>query len=269
MPPADLPPPMASRYALNTIFDQAQVIVSLDADFLGPTAPNARHNAHAFAQRRRLSSPSDAMSRLYVVESTYSTTGSLADHRQRRTATAITVFANSLAAELGVLEAGAGEADPAAQAVAQDLLNAGTAGLVLAGEHQPAAVHALCAAINSRLGAIGNTVTLFDPGPPLATLALPSLVDEMDAGTVDVLLMLGVNPAYDAPPSLNFGSALTRVGTSIPRGTAPGRNRADIYLARSRSALPGSLGRRPCLRWYAVRRAAAHCAALRGRQEPD
>ena len=199
-------------------FDQASVIVSLDADFLGPTARDSRYAGASFARARRLSGPQDEMSRLYVLESAYSTTGSLADHRYRRAATDIGMFANSLAAALGALDPAFAVSDDAAEAIAADLRQAGSGALVLAGEHQPPEVHALCAAMNSTLGAVGTTVTLYDTGTPADDVDLATLTGEMQAGNVDALLMLGVNPVYDAPPDLDFASALSRVGESIHVG---------------------------------------------------
>ena len=83
-------------------FDQADVIVSLDANFLGPAACNSRHNTHTFAQSRRLHNGKDTMSRLYVAESTYSVTGLMADHRRRMTSGDISRLADRLATALGL-----------------------------------------------------------------------------------------------------------------------------------------------------------------------
>jgi len=199
-------------------FDQAQVIVSLDADFVGPTARNSSHATASFAKGRRLSDPSDEMSRLYAIESTYSITGAMADHRYRKTARDIGAFASSLAAELGVLGDEFAEPDETARIIADDLRRAGAQGVVLAGEHQPAEVHALCAAMNAQIGSIGTAVTLFDTGAQDTEADLGALAAEMQAGEVDLLLMLDVNPVYDAPPAMNFAEALTRVGDSVHVG---------------------------------------------------
>ena len=202
-------------------FAQSRVIVSLDADFLGPTARNFAHATHTFAEGRRLASAEEDISRLYVVESAYSVTGAMADHRRRMTSSRVATLAADLAARLGLDAPGDGGSDPLVAAMADDLLAAGPQGLILAGAAQPAEVHALCAAINSRLGSIGASVQLLDTGEePRSTQAdtLASLVQDMRDGRVDVLLMLGVNPVYDAPGSLNFAGALANVGESIHVG---------------------------------------------------
>ena len=199
-------------------FDQAQVIVSLDSDFLGPTARNGSYSGSSFAESRRLSSGSSDMSRLYVLESTYSTTGAMADHRYRMQASSFGSLANSIASELGVIGDEFASPNETARIIAADLRRAGAQGLIVAGDHLPAEVHALCAAMNSQLGAIGSTVTLLDTEVPHTEADLAAITQEMQSGEVDVLLMLDVNPVYDAPPELNFAEALKRVGDSIHVG---------------------------------------------------
>ncbi len=206
-------------------FDQAQAIVSLDADFLGSADANEVHNSRTFAQSRR--PESGQMSRLYVVESTHSTTGSAADHRLRMRASEISAFAAALAARLGV---GAGAGAPVnlvgkqqqhLDAMVEDLRRAGGRGVVLAGQTQPPEIHALALAINSALGSIGTAVVLYDTGvepkrPQGEEMA--ELVAAMRAGAVQNLLVLGANPVYDAPAELGFAEALRSVRNAIHVG---------------------------------------------------
>jgi MoCo/4Fe-4S cofactor protein with predicted Tat translocation signal len=206
-------------------FSQASVIVSLDADFLSATEPNMVRNAREFANSRRLENQNDTMSRLYVVESQTTMTGGQADHRFRLRASEIGEFAAALAGHLGA-EAGAGAgapfaADPFVVELARDLRQAGSTGMVLAGPSQPAEVHALCMAINQSLGSIGGAVQLLDTGddvPPARSEDFLALVNDMRAGNVDVLLMFGVNPVYDAPADYEFAQALQAVRTSVHVG---------------------------------------------------
>src|SRR5258708_32212584 len=67
--------PVETTYKL----DAADVIVSLDADFLSAGFPGTTRYARDFAKRRH--PDSGKMNRLYVVESTPSATGAKADHR--------------------------------------------------------------------------------------------------------------------------------------------------------------------------------------------
>ncbi len=206
-------------------FDQAQVILSLDADFLGPLNPNNTHDARTYADGRRVMSTSDTMSRLYVVESAFSGTGGMADHRLRLKPSQIGAFAAALAARLGLSEAasaGSAFADhPWIAALADDLRAHQGQGIVLSGSGQPAAVHALCAAINQTLGNIGTTVQLLNTGEAQRQPqdeALAALAQSMSAGQVDTLLMIGVNPVYNAPAGLNFAQALGQVPNTIHLG---------------------------------------------------
>jgi molybdopterin-containing oxidoreductase family iron-sulfur binding subunit len=227
--------PVRPRYR----FSNARVIVSLDADFLGPTARNMVQNTREFAASRRLSTPSDTMSRLFVVESAFSITGGMADNRKRLRSSDIPAFAAALASRLGVGSGGASFAnDPFVSAIVADLQQAGGQGVVLAGPTQPPEVHALCAAINSRLGSIGTTVEMLDTGEAPATrfsTALRTLVNDMNNGNVDVLLTLGCNPVYDAPADLGFATAMQGVGTTIHLGS-----HFDETAAVSRWHLPQS-----------------------------
>ena len=203
--------PVETRYDLS----KADVIVSLDADFLYAGFPGSTRYTRDFAARRN---PDANMNRLYVVESTPSSTGMKADHRLPVRAIDIELLARDLAARLGVGGAKAGEGGPEATwparfptAAARDLKTHRGAGVVIAGDHQPPAVHAIAHAINQALGNVGQTVFYTDPvdaNPANRNESLHELVEDMRAGKVDLLLILGGNPAYDAPAELEFASAL-------------------------------------------------------------
>ncbi len=204
-------------------FSQAHVIVSLDADFLGPTARNFASATHSFAQGRKLSSADASMSRLYVAESTFSVTGAMADHRKRMRSADVGAFAHELAGRLGAATGAGGQFSDDAffESLLADLLEAGSRGVVLAGETQPPEVHALCAAINASLGSVGTVLRLLDTGEePEAPqgAALQDLANDMRAGAVDAALMLGVNPAYDAPVGADFAGAMAEVSETIHVG---------------------------------------------------
>lgn len=219
----------ASRAAYGRVlrplydFSQADVIVSLDADFMGGGDVNQAMHARTFAQGRR---PENAtMSRFYAVESAFTTTGAQADHRLRLKPSLVAAFASALAARLGVAGAAAGAAlDAKAQrfldALAADL--AGKRAVFVAGEAMPAYVHGLALALTARAGGMGGALRLVDAGEteaePQAT-AFANLVRDMKAGQVPTLLLLGVNPVYDAPAAYGFADALKAVRTSIHVGT--------------------------------------------------
>lgn len=208
---------------VNTVyhFDQADVVVSLDADFLC-SGPGALRYAHDFSAKRRVTGPQSAMNRLYVVESTPTSTGAMADHRLPLRASEVEAFARALAEGLG-FKTGAAAAParvPAdwIPALVRDLEKHRGACIVMAGEQQPPIVHALAHAMNDVLASVGKTVTYTSPvevNPVNQTASLRELVADIQAGQVDTLVILGVNPVYSAPVDLHFAEHLLRVRARI------------------------------------------------------
>jgi MoCo/4Fe-4S cofactor protein with predicted Tat translocation signal len=197
----------------------ADVIVSLDADFLsGSHFPNFLKLARDYVSRRKLDGPQNAnLSRMYVVESQTTTTGGKADHRLAMRASDIEQFASALAGALGA--GGGGNVPQNARklfdALVKDLQAAGGRSVIIPGEQQPASVHVLAAAINGALGNVGKTVAYTDPVEMVPTehvAGIRELTADMNAGRVNMLLMIGVNPVFNAPIDLNFEVALNKVG---------------------------------------------------------
>jgi molybdopterin-containing oxidoreductase family iron-sulfur binding subunit len=224
--------------AVHYDFLNADVILSLDADFLGEGPGHARY-CRDFASRRRVRDKipagaekeyvtADGMSRLYAVECMPTQTGSVADHRLPLLAGQVEAFARAVAAGLGVAGAPAvGNLPEAAQKwvgpLVKDLQRAGARAVVVAGDHQPASVHALAHAINSRLGSIGTAAHVTAPveaRPEGKVSDLATLVKEMAGEQVDALLILGgTNPAYTAPVDMDFAAALAKVKFKFHLGT--------------------------------------------------
>jgi molybdopterin-containing oxidoreductase family iron-sulfur binding subunit len=215
----------AARYD----FTKADVIVSLDADFL-LWGPGRLRYAREFVERRRVrvgpGTPEEqkagagkaTMNRLYVVECAPSITGAKADHRLPRRAHDVDNVARALAAALGVPGVQGRVKDEAARwvdALAEDLRDRGPGkSLVLAGDGQPPAVHALAHALNERLGNFGKTVYFGRPPearPTNQTRELEKLVEDMENGQVQMLAVLGGNPAFTAPADLKFQLALEKM----------------------------------------------------------
>jgi len=202
-------------------FDKARVVVSLGADVLG-SGPGCVRYARDFANGRRVRKAKAEMNRLYVAETAPSPTGAVADHRLPARASQIDAIARALhGAITGTGEAsGAGspDIDKWVAAAAKDLAANRGAGVVVAGDQQPAAVHALAHAMNAALANAGTTVVYTDPVEPVATDQLQSLrelVDDMNGGRVDLLIILGGNPVYTAPADLKFAEALKKVPTRV------------------------------------------------------
>jgi molybdopterin-containing oxidoreductase family iron-sulfur binding subunit len=206
--------------------DRADVLVALDADFLGCGAGSLRY-ARQFASRRRPEEP-DRMNRLYAIETMPTSTGSRADHRLALKPSEIEIVARQLAAAVGVGGAAAaasalgGAAAQTAprfiEALARDLQAHRGTSLVVAGESQPPVVHALAHAINASLGNVGQTVVYIEPveaAPVDEVQGLQELVGEMTAGSVDILIIAGGNPVYTAPADLDFAAALAKVPMAV------------------------------------------------------
>ena len=212
-------------------FTRADVVVSLDADFLSAeNAANLRY-ARQFASRRRLDAEPDRLNRLYVAEPTPSVTGLSADHKIPMKASYIESFARAIASGVGA-GAGAGQGGSAlgapegtqqyVDAIVQDLNAHRGSSIVIAGEAQPASVHALAHQINQALGNVGATITYVPPAevvPSEQLAALRELVGDMNAGRVQMLLIVGEsNPVQTAPADLNFADAMSKVQTRFHSG---------------------------------------------------
>ncbi|HET9223362.1 MAG TPA: TAT-variant-translocated molybdopterin oxidoreductase [Roseiflexaceae bacterium] len=198
-------------------FDQANVILSLDANFLQEAAGRVRY-ARDFIAGRLLREGRTTMNRLYVVESTPTITGAMADNRLPLKASQIDGFARAVAQGVGVASASgaapAGVPENWIAALVADLQANRGRSLVIAGDGQPPAVHALAYAINAALGNAGATVVYSAPvaASPADQLAgLSQLTQEMAAGQVQALIILGGNPVYTAPADIAFADALKSV----------------------------------------------------------
>src|SRR3954453_4752190 len=195
-------------------FENADVILSLDSDFLTPAEnPSFLRDSLAFAKRRKAEN-GDKMNRMYVVESSATTTGGKADHRLPLRGADIENFARSIAGKVG---AGSGGntfgKDAWVNALASDLQAHRGTSIVLAGRHQSAAVHSLAFAMNQALGNVGKTITYsesveYSPANHQGDIAsLRDLVKDIDSGKVNILVFVGTNPVFNAPADLAFDEA--------------------------------------------------------------
>jgi len=215
--------------------DEADVIVSLDADFLsGATYPGSHKLIRDYAKRRKLADGDKTLNRLYAIESTPTTTGMKAEHRLGLRASEIPAFAAALASAVGA----AGISAPAYNwtpeqakylaALAKDLkANAGKS-VVIPGLYQNPSVAASAMAINDALGNVGKTVkaSVESEGKPFASPDqigdFKALVADLNAGKVDWLIILNSNPVYDAPADLDFKTALGKAKMSVHLGSHVG-----------------------------------------------
>src|SRR6202049_4775696 len=192
---------------VNTVYrvDQADVIVTLDSDFL-TSGPGCIRYAREFSRQRRVEGPESKMNRLYAVESTPTNTGAMADHRLRLKASEVEGFARLLAREIGLSTVATPAAAPNIPAswipaLVRDLKQHPGATLIVAGDQQPAIVHALAYAMNQALGNIDKTVYFTPPlevSPTNQWDSIGQLAADIRAGSVTTLLILESNPVYDA-----------------------------------------------------------------------
>jgi MoCo/4Fe-4S cofactor protein with predicted Tat translocation signal len=194
-------------------FDRAEIIFSIGADFLS-SGPASLIQQRDFAEPRRVTDRPRVMSRLYVVESTPSLTGAMADHRIPLGPDGIADLLREIRA---ALEPNGTNPSPAldkfVSALVGDLRQYAGKSLVIAGGQEAPMVQEFARWCNELLGNVNVTV---DYSPPdLGRSDLGELVKEINAGSVETLLIIGGNPVYDAPADVEFARALTKVPNSI------------------------------------------------------
>lgn len=208
-------------------FDRADVVVSLDADFLGPGIAQQAY-AQGFAAKRSVSTKSGSKSfnRLYVIESSVSITGSVADHRLALTPSKIMGFLQALAHKLGIA---LHEKPPSwtdayqrqVEVIAHDLLANASRSIVIAGELQHAGLNALVHVINERLSNHGRTIEFILPpeaNPVNQTSSFKELLADLEGNQVETLIILGTNPVYASPKSFGFNQHLAKAKLKIHLG---------------------------------------------------
>ncbi len=203
-------------------FKKADVVVSFNSDFL-TELPGSLRYARDFTLRRQViagtgldkNASALPLNRLYVIESTPTSTGTVADHRIPKKPSEIPALVAALAAKLGievpqgVFAALKPNEEPLIAALAEDLKANPSKTIVVAGPDQPAAVHALIHAINGSLGNFGSTITAIAPveeNPEEQTASIRDLTQDLVKGKVQLLVVLGGNPVYNAPADLEFSS---------------------------------------------------------------
>jgi molybdopterin-containing oxidoreductase family iron-sulfur binding subunit len=223
-----------TRYCAYNL-QRAKTIVSIGADFLG-AGPGAVANGRQFGlTRARVTNPDQVSTRLYVAETNFTVTGSMADNRLRLSPSQVERLPYLLAAALekrglsalspmvkavGPVD-GAGIDAAFVDAVADELMSNQGSSVLIAGEALPGPVQALVVAMNAALGNIGKDKRLpikvavpIDPSDAPSGTSLSELASEIDS--IETLVLLGGNPVYDAPADVDFAGLLGREGlTSI------------------------------------------------------
>ncbi|HJT66979.1 MAG TPA: TAT-variant-translocated molybdopterin oxidoreductase [Pyrinomonadaceae bacterium] len=181
-------------------FDVAQRVLSLDADFLSGQPGSLRY-AREFMGRRRISENNRDMNRLYVIETTPTNTGAMADHTWEVKPSEFEGLVRTIAS------GGSANAYPWIGALLRDLQQHKGASIVIAGDNQPPIIHALAHSMNDALGNVGKTVFYSDPLAVKSVdqrTSLQELLNDIDAGRVDLLVIIGGNPVHTTPPDLKL-----------------------------------------------------------------
>ncbi len=212
-------------------FSRAKVIACFDADPMG-SHPAAMNMIREWADRR--DPDGDWMNRVYSFESGMSLSGTNADHRAAvrsvdipaliaRLETLVTAALKTDGSQADVpkLDVGAGKPNRVLAALADDLVRSKGESLLVAGSQQPAEVHARIHRLNDLLGNVGSTISYsIDPFAESmdAATGFAALVDSMESGNVQTLLVLDSNPAYGHVDSERFVTALAKVDFSVHAG---------------------------------------------------
>ncbi len=192
-------------------FSKATMIVSLDADFLG-AGPMQVANTRGWAEGRKVSH--GKMSRLWMVESGMSVTGSKADERLAMHPAEILAILQDEDINAAVDSTLTAEQLKWAEQLKADFNAAGKHALVIVGESQPPIVHYIAARLNELVGAVGTTVTYrhVESG---STDTIEDAVSAMKNGTVQGAIIIGGNPAFNTPGTLDLATQLEALPLSI------------------------------------------------------
>lgn len=204
-------------------FSQAQVILALSRDFLSDEAIGLRY-ARDFSDRRRVNSRTKEMSRLYVVESDYSLTGAMADHRlnrnRKKTEELILALARMLDVSIPstISDNISNQEKKWLKELVKDLKNNKGKSLIIASENLAPHWQSLVFLLNEKLGNIGKSMSFTKPADDSTgqeQQGLISLAEQMHKNKVKSLIILSLNPNYATPADLKFQEGLKKVPFSI------------------------------------------------------
>ncbi len=214
-------------------FDEASVVVSFGADFLG-TWISPTEFASQFGKRRKIKgSDGENMLRLIQLESNMSYTGSNADHRvlikPSEQGLAIAKLYNAIAQKTGNAQIGINgtltnpKAESAIANIADDLMRSRGASLVVSGSNNTAE-QCLINAMNQALGNYGNTVDISTASNQRKGVDqdMQDLIGELSGGSVGAVIFIeDANPVYDHPMGAQIAEALSNVGLKIACTSMP------------------------------------------------
>ena len=206
---------------LRPSLEQADVVVSLDDDLLGPGPWQAIH-ARAWGERHGHVSLDKRM-RLFAAETTPTLTGAKADSRLGVPPSRLAALAQAVAAAAGVASARVRLTDAElawAKRAGKSLAAGRGRSLLTVGGTAPAAIHTLALQVNRALGNVGKTCEI---APTLGLVAGPGetcvdLIRDIEGRRVSALFVLGANPVYAAPGDIDFAKIYAKVPVRVHAG---------------------------------------------------
>ena len=203
-------------------FDEAEVIVGFNCDFLG-TWLSPIEFSKQYAKTRELNDEKKTLSKHYQFESYMSLTGSNADERHAiKPSDELTVLLNLYNKIAAMSEMPTFSADPSPvniDKVADDLMHHQGKGLVVSGTND-IYIQTIVNGINFLLANLGGT---FNFEKTLNTkkgcdVVFGELVEEMNSGNIGALLIYNANPVYDYFEAEKFKTGLSKVGLTVSFG---------------------------------------------------
>ena len=180
---------------------KAEVILAIEDDFLGPGPVQLKY-ARDFASRRRANLGTTNFNRIYVAESTPSMTGARADHRFALGPRALQEFGTALATGASLPSWGV--------PIFADLTRNKGSSLILAGDSLSEEVRQFARNWNRPLQIAEPFASIGD--------SLAELMRDVEAGKIETIVILGGNPAYDAPVDFKFAEKLALMPLRIRLG---------------------------------------------------
>ena len=199
--------------------ENAQIIVSLGSDFLGVDDNNI-YNTRKFAQNRDIVDENSTMNRLYVAESSITSTGSSADHRLNIPQHEMENILAELSFELRQLglSVDANKVKSSnnlwIKAAAEDLMSNRGQSIILGGSQLSPEFHQLIALLNNQLNAPVDYYPL-NLSQVSSLNDFKYLCDDIKNNKIKNLIILGANPVYDSPADFNFEDLLIKVPNSV------------------------------------------------------
>ncbi len=198
-------------------FEQADVIVSVGADFLG-TWLSPVEFARQYVENRKVIGQQTKLSKHYQFECRLSLTGANADERAvvRASQENLVVVALFQLLNGGAAPSFNPRADELIARAAADLKQHPGRSLLVSGSNDPA-VQELVAAINWQLGNYGSTLHMDHHlwVHQFSEHSIDDLLEEMQSGSVAALVVYGANPVYDYRRGADFGEAMKKVPLTL------------------------------------------------------